>query len=315
MARQRKRKGRPIHGWLNLDKPQDMTSTQAVGLLKRLTNAQKVGHGGTLDPLAEGILPLAFGEATKTVQWAMESDKEYLFTIAWGRSTDTQDQEGQTIAESDHRPLRADIETALAAYIGDIEQVPPKFSAIKVNGERAYDLARDGETFELESRPVTVFEAQVSDVPDADHTTIRVRCGKGFYVRALARDLAFDLGCEGHISYLRRTRVGVFSEDDAVTVAELEQLEAGDEITAQLCPLQAVLYDVPSVELQPEDASAVRHGRAVKLMPHIVDGWRADERSKRDDRLAVAIDADVAVALGEVRAGMFNPTKVFQTQG
>lgn len=313
MARQRKRKGVPVHGWLNLDKPADITSTQAVSRLKRLTNAQKVGHGGTLDPLAEGILPLAFGEATKTVQWAMDADKEYVFTISWGRSTDSQDREGETIAESDARPARAAIEAALSAYVGDIEQVPPKFSAIKVNGERAYDLAREGEDFELKGRPVTVFEARLVDMPDPDTTTLHVRCGKGFYVRALARDLACDLDCEGHITYLRRTRVGVFGEGDAVSLADIEAMDGADAICGALDPLQAVLDDVPAVAVGIDEAGAIAQGRAVRLLPHVLDAWRSDARSAREDRLALAVSgAGAALALGEVRAGSFNPTRVFQ---
>ncbi|MEL6285069.1 MAG: tRNA pseudouridine(55) synthase TruB [Pseudomonadota bacterium] len=312
MARQRKRKGVPIHGWLNLNKPQDVTSTQAVGILKRLTNAQKVGHGGTLDPLAEGILPLAFGEATKTVQWAMDADKEYVFTIAWGRSTDTQDREGTVIGESDARPSRDAVEGALATYVGEIEQVPPKYSAIKVNGERAYDLAREGEDFVLKGRPVRVYSAEVTDMPDADQTTLHVRCGKGFYVRALARDLAFDLGCEGHITFLRRTRVGVFSEDEAVSLADIEAMADGDTIIATFDAVEAVLDDVPAITVGVDEATAIRQGRTVRLLPHVLEAWRADPRSDRDDRLTLALDGCTALALGEVRAGQFNPSKVFQ---
>ncbi|MEM7766907.1 MAG: tRNA pseudouridine(55) synthase TruB [Pseudomonadota bacterium] len=312
MARQRKRKGIPVHGWLNLDKPQDMTSTQAVGILKRLTNAQKVGHGGTLDPLAEGILPLAFGEATKTVQWAMDADKEYVFTITWGRSTDTQDREGATVAESAARPSRAQVDAALAPYIGDIEQVPPKYSAIKVDGARAYDRAREGESFELKSRPVTVHEASVADMPDADTTTLHVRCGKGFYVRALARDLACDLGCEGHITYLRRTRVGEFRESDAVPMASIEVLADGPAIQGTFAPLEAVLVDVPTVHVGIDEGQAIRQGRTVRLLPHLLEAWRADPRSNREDRLTLAMSGDTALALGELRAGSFNPSKVFQ---
>ncbi|WP_273186445.1 tRNA pseudouridine(55) synthase TruB, partial [Hyphomonas adhaerens] len=197
MARQRKRKGDPVTGWLNLFKPVDMTSTQAVAILKRRYNAAKVGHGGTLDPLADGILPIAFGEATKTVQWAMDAEKEYVFTIRWGISTASQDAEGEATATSDARPTRDEVEDVLRNYVGTIEQVPPKYSAIKVDGQRAYDLAREGEDFELKPREVDVFEAAVIGMPDPDHTVIHVTSGKGFYVRAMARDLAFDLGCEG----------------------------------------------------------------------------------------------------------------------
>ncbi|MEO0816877.1 MAG: tRNA pseudouridine(55) synthase TruB [Pseudomonadota bacterium] len=312
MARQRKRKGDPVHGWLVLDKPLDMTSTQAVGLTKRLLNAQKAGHGGTLDPLASGILPIAFGEATKTSAWAMDAEKDYVFTIEWGTSTDSQDKEGETIATSDARPTVDQVEAALEAYRGEIEQVPPKFSAIKVNGERAYDLARDGETFELESRPVTIHDAKVTDMPDADHTEIHVITGKGFYVRALARDLAFDLRCEGHISALRRTRVGEFTLEDAIQPDALEAKEDLNERRETLLPLETALDNLPPVDLAPGDADLLKQGRTVKLLPHAVEAWRADLRSDREDRMAVAMDGETALALGEVRAGQFKPTRVFQ---
>ena len=312
MARQRKRKGDPVHGWLVLDKPLDMTSTQAVGLTKRLLNAQKAGHGGTLDPLASGILPIAFGEATKTSAWAMDAEKEYVFTIEWGTSTDSQDKEGETIATSNARPTVDQVEAALEAYRGEIEQVPPKFSAIKVNGERAYDLARDGESFELESRPVTIHDAKVTDMPDADHTEIHVITGKGFYVRALARDLAFDLGCEGHISALRRIRVGEFTLEDAIQPDALEAKEDLNERRETLLPLETALDNLPPVDLAPGDANLLKQGRTVKLLPHAVEAWRAVLRSDREDRMAVAMDGETALALGEVRAGQFKPTRVFQ---
>lgn len=313
MARSRKRKGEPVHGWLALDKPIDMTSTQAVGLCKRLLNAQKAGHGGTLDPLASGILPIAFGEATKTSQWAMDAQKEYLFTIEWGTSTDTQDREGEVTARSAARPAREAVASALDAFVGEIEQVPPRFSAIKVKGERAYDLAREGEDFELQGRPVTVYSAEVTDMPDGDHTTIHVVSGKGFYVRALARDLAFDVGCEGHIRTLRRTRVGEFTLDEAITPQALEAMETPQARQAALLTLETALEDVPPVELAAGDAPAIRQGRTVKLLPHAMENWRADRRSAREDRLALAMDDAGAVALGEVRAGQFRPTRVFQT--
>ena len=236
MARNRKRKGDPVHGWLALDKPVDVTSTQAVGILKRLYNAQKVGHGGTLDPLASGVLPIAFGEATKTVQWVMDGDKEYVFTIEWGTSTLTQDREGEVVATSDVRPTRAAIEEALKAFIGEIEQVPPKYSAIKVDGARAYDLARDGEEFELKSRPVMVHEASLRDAPDADHAVVHVRTGKGFYVRAMARDLAFALNTEGHVSDLRRTRVGALTEAGAIGLAKLTEMSDKPALMAAFMP-------------------------------------------------------------------------------
>ncbi|MEM5515427.1 tRNA pseudouridine(55) synthase TruB [Henriciella sp. AS95] len=307
----RKRKGLPVHGWLNVDKPVDVTSTQVVGILKRLFNAQKCGHGGTLDPLADGILPIAFGEATKTVQWAMDADKEYVFTVEWGRTTRTLDAEGDVVATSDVRPTQEGIEDALEQFEGDIEQVPPKYSAIKVDGERAYDLARDGEEFEIPSRKVTVYEARLLEMPDADHAVIHVRSGKGFYVRALARDLAATLGCEGHVSQLRRIRVGVMHEGAAVKLADLEDMER-DELLKTLAPIEAVLDDVPEVEISADDAAMIRQGRDIMLMPHVVEQWRLEKNPEPDNRLALAMDGDEAVAMGEVRAGRFQPNRVFQ---
>ncbi|GGB70009.1 tRNA pseudouridine(55) synthase TruB [Henriciella pelagia] len=308
----RKRKGLPVHGWLNVDKPVDVTSTQVVGILKRLFNAQKCGHGGTLDPLADGILPIAFGEATKTVQWAMDADKEYVFTIEWGRTTSTLDAEGEIVATSDVRPTQDAIEDALEQFEGDIEQVPPKYSAIKVDGERAYDLARDGEEFEIPSRKVTVYEARLLEIPDVDHAVIHVRSGKGFYVRALARDLAAALGCEGHVSQLRRIRVGVMHEGAAVKLAELEAMESRDDLLKTLAPIEAVLDDVPEVEISAEDAAMIRQGREVMLLPHVVEQWRLEKDPDPDNRIALAMDGDTAVAMGEIRAGRFQPNRVFQ---
>lgn len=311
MSRQRKRKGEPVTGWLNLFKPVDMTSTQAVAIIKRLYNAEKVGHGGTLDPLADGILPIALGEATKTVQWAMDAEKEYVFTIRWGISTASQDAEAEVTDTSDVRPPREAVECVLKNYIGTIRQVPPKYSAIKVAGERAYDLARSGETFELESREVDVRAAKLIGMPDADHSVIHVVSGKGFYVRAMARDLAADLGAEGHISQLRRTRVGAFDAAGAVSIAGLQAV-AGDRAALFAClkPLHAVLSTLPHLQVTGADAGNLRQGRTIMLLPHVVESWRAGRRDD-DDRLALALAGDDAVALGEVRAGHFEPVRVF----
>lgn len=311
MSRQRKRKGEPVTGWINLFKPVDMTSTQAVAIIKRLYNAEKVGHGGTLDPLADGILPIALGQATKTVQWAMDAHKEYVFTIRWGVSTASQDAEGDVIATSDVRPAREAVEAALAAYTGTIRQVPPKYSAIKVAGERAYDLAREGEAFELEAREVDVHAARVIGMPDADHTVIHVVSGKGFYVRAIARDLAADLGAEGHIVQLRRTRVGAFDAPGAVSIAELEALKEDKAgLMAKLKPLHAVLTGMAQVQVSAQDAADIRQGRSVILLPHVVERWR-EARGAGDDRTALALAGEDAVALGEIRAGQFEPVRVF----
>lgn len=312
MARQRKRKGDPVSGWLNLFKPVDMTSTQAVAILKRLYNADKVGHGGTLDPLADGILPIAFGEATKTVQWAMDSQKEYIFTIRWGVSTASQDAEGEVTSTSDTRPARDAVETTLANYLGLIEQVPPKFSAIKVDGQRAYDLAREGEDFELKAREVVVHHAKVIAMPDADHTIIHVTSGKGFYVRAMARDVAFDLGCDGHISQLRRTRVGAFAAADAIAIPALQEMAGKTDLLGVLKPVQSVLAGIPDLAVSPSAAADLRQGRTILLLPHVVEAWRsARNPGDEDDRLALATCNGVAIALGDVRAGYFEPVRVF----
>ncbi|MEX1060830.1 MAG: tRNA pseudouridine(55) synthase TruB, partial [Methyloceanibacter sp.] len=209
----RRRKGLPVHGWLIFDKPQGMTSTQAVARVKRLYEAAKAGHAGTLDPLATGVLPIALGEATKTVPFVVEGSKEYRFTVRLGAETNTDDAEGKVVATSDRRPTRAEIEAKLPDFTGEIDQVPPRFSALKVDGARAYDLAREEEDFELAPRRVSIAKLDLVDHPDTDHCVLEARCGKGTYVRALARDLGRALGSFGHVEALRRTRVGGFGEE------------------------------------------------------------------------------------------------------
>ncbi len=213
----RRRKGQAVNGWLILDKPEGLTSTKAVGRTRWLYDAAKAGHAGTLDPLATGILPIAFGEATKTVPFAVDGAKTYRFTVRFGAETETDDTEGAVTQTSDKRPDPAEIEAALPRFTGDIQQVPPRFSALKVDGARAYDLARDREEFELPPRTVTIDRLEIVDIPDPDTCILEADCGKGTYVRALARDLGRALHCLGHISALRRTRVGGFTEDNAVT--------------------------------------------------------------------------------------------------
>jgi tRNA pseudouridine55 synthase len=214
----RRKKGRPVSGWVCLDKPYDLGSTQAVGRVRRLFDAQKAGHAGTLDPLATGILPIALGEATKTVPFMMDADKGYSFTIAWGANTTTQDREGAITERSDVRPSQEAAAEALKSFVGEIQQIPPAYSAIKIDGERAYDLARQGETVELQPRTVRIFEARLTEAPDVDHACIEIACGKGTYVRAIARDLAAMLGACGHVADLRRTRVGPFDSRNAISM-------------------------------------------------------------------------------------------------
>ena len=223
----RRKKGNPINGWIVLDKRQGMTSTQAVGAVRRLFSAQKAGHAGTLDPLATGILPIALGEATKTVSFAVEGAKAYRFTVRWGAQTNTDDSEGEVTRTSERRPTVEDIDDLLPRFTGLIQQTPPQFSAIKVDGNRAYDLAREGETVELASREIEIDALRLVDMPDADTSVFEAECGKGTYVRALARDFGIELGCFGHVIELRRTLVGAFDESVSVTLAELDAMAAG----------------------------------------------------------------------------------------
>ncbi|WP_421784695.1 tRNA pseudouridine(55) synthase TruB [Hyphobacterium sp.] len=312
----RRKRGQDIHGWVLLDKPYDMTSTEAVGKVRRLFDAKKAGHAGTLDPLATGLLPIALGEATKTVPLAQEGDKTYRFTVRWGESTDTLDAEGDVTARSDIRPDRAAIETALPRFVGDIEQVPPKFSAIKIDGERAYDLARDGIVVELEPRPVRIERLEIVGMPTADETVFEMDCGKGTYVRSLARDLAFELGTEGHISELRRTRVGGFTESAAISLDELADLAHKGRAFEGLAPVETALDDIPALAVTEDEAAQIRQGRAIVLLPRIAQELRAlrrprDISGKDGSRMAVAMCGEMAVALGEAQAGKFQPSRVF----
>jgi len=264
-----KRRGEPVHGWVALDKPVGVTSTQAVSRVRRLFNAEKAGHGGTLDPLASGLLPIALGEATKVVQWAMDGVKKYRFTVKWGEERSTDDLEGDIIATSDRRPSQVDIESILIQFIGMIEQRPPAFSALKVGGERAYDLARAGEAVELAPRRVSIADLRLIDVPDADHATFEVTCGKGTYVRSLARDVGRALGSRGHVVMLRRVAVGAFGEADMISLEKLEQLghKAPGEtaMTGFLRPLETVLDGIPAQAVRDAEAQRLKQGQSVLL--------------------------------------------------
>lgn len=303
----RRKKGNPVHGWLVLDKPLEMTSTRAVGILKRLFFAQKVGHAGTLDPLATGILPIAFGEATKTVSYAVDGQKVYRFTVRWGAETTTDDAEGPVTATGDGRPTVADIEALLSQFTGEILQVPPRFSAVKVDGERAYALARDGEDVVLEARPVVIDELELIDAPDDDTAVFEARCGKGTYVRAIARDMGRVLGCRGHVIGLRRSRVGPFSEDEAVTLGELEDAaEAGEDLATFLRPVEMALGEILEINISPSDAADLAQGRSVLIRGRdapILGG------------AAYAIFKGRVVALGEIEKGALHPTRVFNFDG
>ena len=306
----RRRKGDSIHGWLVFDKPQGMTSTQAVSKVRYLYGAQKAGHAGTLDPLATGVLPIAFGEATKTVPFAVDGDKQYRFTVCFGTATDTDDAEGTIVARSEVRPTRAEIEAALPRFTGEISQVPPRYSALKVDGARAYDLAREEQDFELAARPALIESLKLIAMPDPDHCVIETRCGKGTYVRALARDLGEALGTRAHVTELRRTRVGPFDEEAAISLAKLEELghsAAGREaLLSVLQPVETALDDIPALAISGQDAARLKRGQPVLLRGRdapILNGP------------VYATSRGSLVAVGEVSQGELRPTRVFNLPG
>ena len=305
----RRKKGEIVDGWVCLDKPFEMGSTEAVSRIRRLFNAQKAGHAGTLDPLASGILPIALGEATKTVPMMMEAQKVYRFTINWGVSTDSVDREGEIIGRSDVRPTVDQVKAALPAFVGDIDQTPPRFSAIKVDGARAYDLARDGVEFELQARRVTIHSAEVSDAPDADHVEIVIRTGKGVYVRSLARDLAKALGAEGHVSALRREVVGPFSTQNAVTLDSLEEMVHRGAASEGLLAVATALDDIPELAVNEQDAFSLRQGRPIVLLPRQVETLK--DRLSGGSRTVSAFQGQTLVALCQLRAGRLEPDRVF----
>ena len=305
----RKKRGDPVHGWVNLDKPVELGSTEAVSRIRRLFNAQKAGHAGTLDPLASGVLPIALGEATKTVPFLMDAQKVYRFTIRWGVSTASVDREGEVTARSDVRPSVEAVKAALPAFSGEIQQVPPIFSAIRVDGQRAYDLAREGVEVELKARPVTIHEIAVSNAPDADHVEITARTGKGVYVRSLARDLAVMLGAEGHVSALRRERVGPFAAENAVTLEMLEDLAYRGAALEGLLPVATALDDIPDLAVTGSDAFSLRQGRPIVLLPRQVETLK--DRLKSGSRTVSAFEDGTLVALCQMRAGRLEPDRVF----
>lgn len=289
-----------VNGWLILDKPQGLTSTQAVSRLKRIFNAKKAGHAGTLDPLASGILPVAFGEATKTVPFVQDGAKAYRFTVKWGEQTDTDDSEGKVTLTSDQRPDAAQITALFPQFTGEIMQTPPAYSAIKVQGERAYDLARDGEAMELAARPVHIHALRLIEATP-DSAVIEADCGKGTYVRALARDFGALLGCYGHVTALRRTRVGPFTEVDTITIEELEGLEAEANALDGLLPVEAGLTEVPCVVVDRDSAARLRRGQSLILRG----------RDAPAGGVAYAACGGVPVAFGPVEEGQLVPSRVF----
>ena len=287
-----------VNGWIILDKPIGLTSTQAVSKLKRLYNAKKAGHAGTLDPLASGILPVAFGEATKTVPYVQDGEKAYRFTVKWGVETDSDDAEGKVTQTSDLRPDPAQVEAYLPNFVGEIMQRPPAFSAIKINGERAYDLARDGELVDIAPRPVTIHALRLVSC-DAEQAVLEAECGKGTYVRAIARDLGRALGCLGHVIALRRTRVGPFFEEDSITLAEL--LEAPEEAPGEMLGCEAGLTELQCIVVDRDGAARLRRGQSLILRG----------RDAPIGGAAYAVCGGVVIASGEVQKGELVPSRVF----
>lgn len=298
----RRKKGNPVHGWVVLDKPIGMTSTQAVGAVRRLFGAQKAGHAGTLDPLATGILPIALGEATKTVPFAVDGEKSYRFSVRFGAETDTDDAEGKVVRTSDVLPSAAEIEDILEDFIGEISQVPPAFSAIKINGNRAYDLARSGEQVVLEARTIVVDDLRLVAMADEATAVLEADCGKGTYVRALARDMGRMLGSAGHVVALRRTRVGGFDEEIAIPLVELAEAAEQGDVMSYLQPVEAALDEIPGLSMSQNDAANLSRGQAV-----LVRGRDAPVMTGA----AWAHFKGRILALGELEKGEFRPTRVF----
>jgi tRNA pseudouridine55 synthase len=308
---QPRRDKRDVHGWVVLDKPIGMTSTQAVAIVKRLFQAKRAGHAGTLDPLASGGLPIAMGEATKTVPFVMDGRKRYRFTVCWGEERDTDDTEGKVTRSSELRPSTEAIRERLPQFTGLIEQTPPQYSAIKIQGERAYDLARDGETVELKPRPVEIFELNLIEQEDDRHSVFEAECGKGTYVRALARDIGRLLGCYGHICGLRRTLVGPFGEADMIPLEQLEALcdraASGEGSLADaLLPVETALDDIPALAVTRADAARLHRGQAVLL--------RGRDAPNCSGTVYVTV-AGRLLALAEIGNGELIPKRVFNLTG
>jgi tRNA pseudouridine55 synthase len=301
-----KSKRTPVHGWLILDKPYGMTSTQAVGKIRFLFNAEKAGHGGTLDPLASGLLPIALGEATKTVSYAMDGRKVYRFTACWGEERTTDDLEGLVSATSDKRPSREEIEPMLPRFTGEIMQAPPAFSAIKVDGERAYDLARAGEAVELAERPILIEALKLVDIPDRDHAIFEVTCGKGTYIRSLARDMGRALGTAAHVTSLRRVAVGPFTEAHMISLENLTELghkaPGGDAKTGALLPIETVLDGIPALAIDEEQARRLKLGQAVLL--------RGANAPIAEDAVLV-MSGSKPLGIGTIVQGSLKPKRLF----
>ena len=295
------RKGRDISGWLIIDKPAGPTSTAVVNKVRWALGAKKAGHAGTLDPEATGVLAVALGEATKTVPYVTDALKAYAFTVRLGQATNTDDAEGEVIAASDIRPSDDEIKEALHACVGEIMQVPPQFSAVKIDGERAYKRARSGEEMELEARPLWVEELVMTGRPDADHVTLEMTCGKGGYVRAIARDLGQALGCYGHVTGLRRIWSGPFTAEDGLSLDQVEAMAKTPELDGYLKPLELGLSDLPELRCTPEGAARLRNGNPGMVLAAAVE---------YGDEAWASLDGR-AVAVGIYKAGELHPSRVF----
>jgi tRNA pseudouridine55 synthase len=310
----RKRKGAPVHGWVVVDKPRGITSTDVVGLVRRVFDAQKAGHAGTLDPMATGVLAVALGEATKTVPYAMDAEKTYRFTACWGEGRDSDDAEGKVTATSDVRPTKAEIEAVLPRFVGEILQVPPVYSAIKVHGERAYDLAREGETVVLEARTIQIHEARLLDQPDDDHATFEILCGKGAYIRGWVRDIALALGSVGHVSELRRLAVGGFSVEDAISLDKLRSFMHSPAAFEHLRPISTALDGIPALAVTGPDAVRLRSGNPILMRANLFASI-VEEAGALDDLQGLTVYLSTAggepVALAELAEGELRPFRVF----
>jgi tRNA pseudouridine55 synthase len=303
----RRRGGRPINGWINVDKPVGVTSAACVNSVRRALDAAKLGHAGTLDPAASGVLPIALGEATKTMPFVVDTHKKYVFTVNWGERRDTDDDQGRVVETAEQRPDEAGIRAALPQFTGEISQVPPAYSAIKVNGERAYKLARAGEEVELAARQISIVSFELLDIPDRDCARFAVTSGKGAYMRGLARDLAAALGTCGHLSSLRRSAVGPFTEATAISLEKLEELGHSAAAFPTLLPIETALDGIPALALSVKEAAQLRNGQAVPVL-------RPQEREKMeavgDDGIVLAVEAATPVALARVDGIQIRPVRV-----
>ena len=296
------------YGWLNIDKPYGMSSGRAVSIIKRILKC-KVGHAGTLDPLATGVLPIAFGEATKTTSYVMDAEKAYSVRIKWGEQRDTDDAEGKIVAVSDARPSEKSIREAIKQYVGHIEQVPPAFSAIRIGGERAYSIARAGKFVELGSRVVCIDDIKLTDIDDSENSaSFLVKCKKGVYIRSLARDLGIALGCLGYVASLHRKKVGVFTDDSAVALEDLERVVSEKGLAKVALPLSVVMSGIPCIEVHGKDVEMLKNGRDIRLSNDILNGLCVAENC---GMCYLSQAGGVPVAVCEVVDGTARPVRVF----